>query len=79
MMQLDCTPLVFIRPQYTYKQSQSNFIYMRDSIPFLHSHEVESLGNRSRRQHTRISMIDISVALALQTFLYACYCLATAY
>ena len=79
MMQLDCIPLLLIRPQYTYKQPQSNFIYMRDSISFLHSHEVESFGNRSRRQHTRISMIDISVALALQTFLYACYCLATTY
>ena len=79
MMHVYRTPLLFISPQYTYKQSQSNFIYIRDSISFLHDHEVESFGNRCRRQHTYNGMMKVSVALALYTFLCDYYYLATAY
>ena len=79
MMHVYRTPLLFISPQYTYKQSQSSFIYIRDSISFLHDHEVESFGNRCCGQHTYNGMMKVSVALALNTFLCDYYYLAAAY
>ena len=78
-MHVYCKAWLFIRPQYTYKQSQSNFIYMRDSISFLHDHEVESFGNRCRRQHSYNGMMKFSVALAIYTFLCDYYYLAVTY
>ena len=44
-------------------------MYMRDFLSFLHCHEVESFGNRRHREDTYNYLIDISVALTLQTFL----------
>ena len=79
MMHVYRTPLLFISPQYTYKQSQSSFIYIRDSISFLHDHEVESFGNRCCGQHTYNGMMKVSVALALNTFLCDYYYLAAVY
>ena len=54
-------------------------MYMRDFLSFLHYHEVESFGNRSRRQHRDNCMIKVFVALALHTFLCDYYYLAAAY
>ena len=45
-----CRELLFIESQYTYEQPQTNFMYMRGSISFLHHHEVKNPGNRSRRE-----------------------------
>ena len=45
-----CRELLFIESQYTYEQPQTNFMYIRGSISFLHHHEVKNPGNRSRRE-----------------------------
>ena len=62
VMQVDVTPLLFIMSQYTYKQSQSSSMYLRDFISFPHCHEVESFDKRGRRQHTRMSVNHQTVA-----------------
>ena len=58
-----CRELLFIESQYTYEQPQTNFMYMRGSISFLHHHEVKNPGNRSRRE----------ILLYLFGITYRCY------